>query len=72
LDLDLEMTFNPSKALIAFTALICMTILIAVRAIDQDQGLPIVTMIVGYSIGNGITALRNQQMEPIIKRKEPK
>jgi hypothetical protein len=60
---------NPSKALIALVALICMTVLIAVGAIDQDQGLPIITMIVGYSVGNGMAALSNKQVEPIIKKK---
>jgi hypothetical protein len=67
--LDLGMTFNPSKALIALVALICMTVLIAVGAIEQDQGLPIITMIVGYSVGNGMAALSNKQVEPIIKKK---
>jgi LAS superfamily LD-carboxypeptidase LdcB len=47
--MDLGMSFNPSKALIALVGLICMTVLIAVGAIEQDQGLPIITMIVGYS-----------------------
>jgi hypothetical protein len=67
--LDLGMTFNPSKALIALVGLICMTVLIAVGAIDQDQGLPIITMIIGYAVGNGIQALSNKQVEPIIRKK---
>jgi hypothetical protein len=67
--MDLGMTFNPSKALIALVGLICMTVLIAVGAIEQDQGLPIITMIVGYSVGNGMAALSNKQVEPIIKKK---
>jgi hypothetical protein len=69
MDMDMGMTFNPSKALIALVGLICMTVLIAVGAIDQDQGLPIITMIVGYSVGNGMAALSNKQVEPIIKKK---
>lgn len=64
------MKLNPSKALIALVALICMTVLIAVSAIDQDQGLPIITMIVGYSVGNGMAALTNKPVEPILKKKE--
>ena len=66
------MTFNPSKALIALVALICMTVLIAVGAIEQDQGLPIITMIIGYAVGNGIQALSNKQVEPMIRKKDPK
>ena len=69
MDLDLGMTFNPSKALIALVGLVCMTVLIATGSIDQDQGLPIITMIVGYSVGNGMAALTNKPVEPIIKKK---
>jgi hypothetical protein len=69
MDMDMDMTFNPSKAAIALVGLICMTVLIAIGAIDQDQGLPIITMIVGYSVGNGMAALSNKTVEPIIKKK---
>ena len=68
--LDLGMSINPSKGLIALVALICMTILIAVGSIDQNQGLPIITMIVGYSVGNGMAALTNKPVEPIIRKKD--
>jgi len=60
---------NPSKALIALVALICVTALIAVGSIDSDQGLPIITMIVGYAVGNGIAAKKGDPVEPIIGRK---
>ena len=69
MDMDMGMSFNPSKALIALVGLICMTVLIAVCAIEQDQGLPIITMIVGYSVGNGMAALSNKTVDPIIKKK---
>ena len=68
--LDLGMSVNPSKALIALVALVCMTVLIAVGSIDQNQGLPIITMIVGYSVGNGMAALTNKPVEPIIRKKD--
>jgi hypothetical protein len=68
--LDLGMSINPSKALIALVSLICMTVLIAVGSIDQNQGLPIITMIVGYSVGNGMAALTNKPVEPIIRKKD--
>lgn len=67
--LDLGMTFNPPKAFIALVGLICMTILIAVGSIDQDQGLPIITMIIGYAVGNGIAAFTNKEVQPIVKKK---
>ena len=68
--LDLGMSINPSKALIALVSLICMTVLIAVGSIDQNQGLPIITMIVGYSVGNGMAALTNKEVQPIIRKKD--
>ena len=66
------MSINPPKALIALVALICMTVLLIADAIETDQGLPIITMIVGYSVGNGMAALTNKPVDPIIKKKEPK
>jgi phosphotransferase system glucose/maltose/N-acetylglucosamine-specific IIC component len=69
MDMDMDMSLNPSKAAIALVGLICMTVLIAIGAIEQDQGLPIITMIIGYAVGNGIQALSNKQVEPIIKKK---
>jgi hypothetical protein len=60
---------NPSKAFIALTSLICLTVLMIHGAIRSDQGLPVLTAIVGYSIGNGIAAKQNQTVTPIIGRK---
>ena len=61
---------NPSKAFIALVGLICLTVLIAVDAINQDAGLPVITAIVGYAIGNGIAAKQGQPVQPIIGRKD--
>ena len=63
---------NPSKALIALVALICVTTLIAVGSIDSNQGLPIITMIVGYAVGNGIAARKGDPVDPIIGPKTDK
>ncbi len=63
---------NPSKALIALVALICVTVLIAVGSIDSNQGLPIITMIVGYAVGNGIAAKKGDPVDPIIGPKNGK
>ena len=60
---------NPSKALIALVGMICLTVLIAVKAITSDAGLPVITAIVGYAIGNGIAAKTGQPVEPIIGKK---
>jgi hypothetical protein len=60
---------NPSKAMIALVGLICLTVLIAVDAITSEAGLPVITAIVGYAIGNGIAAKTGQPVEPIIGKK---
>jgi hypothetical protein len=60
---------NPSKAFIALVSLICLTVLIAVEAITSDAGLPVITAIVGYAIGNGIAAKQGQPVQPIIGAK---
>ena len=60
---------NPSKALIALVGLICITILMAVRAIDQTTGMPVITLVIGYAVGNGIAAKSGQPVQPIIGMK---
>jgi hypothetical protein len=37
-------------------ALICITILLSVSKISQEAGLPIISAIVFYGIGNGVAA----------------
>ena len=61
---------NPSKALIALVGLVCLTVLIAVEAITSEAGLPVITAIVGYSIGNGIAAKQGLPVDPIIGKKK--
>jgi hypothetical protein len=62
---------NPSKALILLVALIAITILMAIGKITQDAGLPIVTAIVFYGIGNGVGAKLGQQSPKIFEQKPP-
>lgn len=64
------MTFNPSKALIALVGLVCITALLSVGKIETTEGVPIITMIIGYSIGNGMAALTNKEVQPIIRKKD--
>jgi len=47
---------NPPKALILLIALLCITILLATNSIDQNAGLPMISAIVFYGIGNGVAA----------------
>jgi presenilin-like A22 family membrane protease len=60
---------NPSKAMIALVGLICLTVLMATKAITSDAGLPIVTTIIGYAVGNGIAARKGEPVEPIIGKR---
>ncbi len=61
---------NPSKALIALVALVLISGLMAINAIDTATGMPVFTMIVGYAVGNGIAARRGETVSPIIGIKE--
>ena len=66
------MTFNPSKALIALVGLVCITVLLSIGKLQTSEGVPIITMIIGYSVGNGMAALTNKPVEPIIRKKDSK
>lgn len=61
---------NPSKALIALVGLICLTLLMAVNRLDTSAGMPSITLIIGYAIGNGIAAKTGEPVEPIIGKKK--
>lgn len=57
---------NPPKAFILLVALICITVLLAVGRITTEAGLPIISAIVFYGIGNGVAARSGKPSEPII------
>lgn len=56
---------NPTKAFILLVALCCVTLLLAVRSVSTDAGLPIITAIVFYAIGNGVG-----HGTPVLERKK--
>ena len=60
---------NPSKAMIALVALVCVTVLLATRTIDESAGTGLIGMIAGYAVGNGIAARRGDEVTPIIGKK---
>ena len=47
---------NPPKALILLVALLCITVLLSVNKISQEAGLPMISAIVFYGLGNGVAA----------------
>ena len=61
---------NPPKALILCLALICITILLSVSKISQEAGLPIISAIVFYGIGNGVAAKGGKDSPKIFGPKE--
>lgn len=61
---------NPSKALIALVALVCVTALLVTESVDQSAGTGLIGMIAGYAVGNGIAARRGDEVTPIIGKKE--
>lgn len=57
---------NPPKAFILLVALICVTFLLAIGKVTTEAGLPIITAIVFYGIGNGVAAKSGKPASPII------
>lgn len=57
---------NPPKAFILLVALICVTVLLAIGRVSTEAGLPIISAIVFYGIGNGVAAKTGKPSEPII------
>ena len=60
---------NPSKALLALAAMICITILLAVERIPSEAGTGLLGSLLGYVIGNGVGAKQGVSIDPIIGRK---
>lgn len=61
---------NPSKAFILLVALICVTVLMSIGKVSTEAGLPIITAIVFYGIGNGVAAKSGIHASPIISPKD--
>jgi hypothetical protein len=57
---------NPPKAFILLVALICVTFLMGLGRVTTEAGLPIISAIVFYGIGNGVAARSGKPSEPII------
>ena len=56
---------NPPKALILLVALLCITVLLSVNKISQEAGLPMISAIVFYGIGNGVAAKNGKESPKI-------
>lgn len=65
-----NLNINSPKAIIAVLGLVAVTLLMVLHTISSDSGMPIITMLVGYSIGNGIARASGVPVEPIIGGKK--
>lgn len=61
---------NPPKFWLLFLGLICLTALMIADKIDMQSGVPILTMVVGYAIGNGVNAKNGEPPSNIFGRKQ--
>jgi len=61
---------NPPKALILLVALLSLVLLMAISKVDTEAGMPILTAIVFYGIGNGVAAKSGQQSPKIFETKD--
>jgi hypothetical protein len=61
---------NPTKAFLLLVSLICITGLIISGRVLAEAGLPIITYIVGYGVGNGIGAKNGDNAPQIFSRKD--
>jgi len=62
---------NPPKALILLVALLSLVLLMAIGKVDTSQGMPVLTAIVFYGIGNGVGAKQGAQSPKIFESKKP-
>lgn len=63
------MTFNnPPKAFLLLVAMLCVTVLLAIGAIDQSTGTAMIGSALGYIIGNGVAAKKGEPVEPVFKK----
>jgi hypothetical protein len=42
----------------------------AIGKLDMENGMPVLTLIIGYAVGNGIAARQGEPVQPIIGRKD--
>ena len=57
---------NLPKLVMALVLSICMTALMMTNTVSSEAGVPFLTAIGGYVLGNGIAARRNEPVEPIV------
>jgi len=60
---------NLPKFVILLVGLLCLTALMITNKIDMASGVPMLTMIIGYSIGNGVNAKQGGESSNVFSNK---
>ena len=61
---------NLPKAWLLALAIIAVTVLMALGKVDGAAGLPVITALSGYAVGNGVAARSGVEADPIISPKK--
>jgi hypothetical protein len=64
------MTLNLYKLIFALTAVVCITLLLALGKASESGGFGLLGIIVGYILANGVNAAKGEDSAALIKRKE--
>lgn len=62
---------NWAKLIVAVTTIVCVTVLMAMHALTDAVGIPVVTTVLGYMLGNGVAAVRGEAVTPVVYRLPP-
>lgn len=60
---------NPPKFWLLVIVLVGTFVLLGTGSLTSEQGLPIISAIVGYGIGNGIAARAGEPSSPVFGRR---
>ena len=60
------MVFNYLKAGIAALCVISVTLLMAIKSIESAAGMPIIALVVGYALGNGVATKQGITSQPLM------
>ena len=61
---------NPTKAFLLLVAMLCLTAMISAGKVTAEAGLPIITYIVGYGVGNGLGAKNGKSAPHVFEPKK--
>lgn len=63
---------NLPKFIILLVGLLCLTALMITDKINMEGGVPILTLIIGYGIGNGVAGMQGQASSNVFSKKPSK